>query len=164
MSKRKRVLKIALLLVALCAMGWWFLQRIYWPRVTQQSTVSAAEAGDLQLLQSLQQQGMSLDYHDPRKFMWTPLMAAVYSGQSNVVAYLLQRGVDIEARDAHGNTALMWAVYVSDTNVTIVQMLLSAGAKTNVTNHLGQTLFDAIAAKPQKDHLLELISQHPRGR
>lgn len=96
--------------------------------------------------------------------MWTPLMAAVYSGQSNVVAYLLKQGVDIEARDAHGNTALMWAVDVADTNVTIVQMLLSAGAKTNVTNDVGQRLFEAIAAKPEKDHLLKLISQQPRGK
>lgn len=161
MSKRKRVLVIALPLVALCVIGWWFFQWVYWPRVTQQSTVSAAEAGDLQLLQSLQQKGMSLDYHDPRKFMWTPLMAAVYSGQSNVVAYLLNQSVDIEARDAHGKTALMWAVDVADTNFSIVQMLLTAGAKTNATNDFGQTVFDAVGTKPEKERLLKVLSHEP---
>ncbi|MCX8092208.1 MAG: ankyrin repeat domain-containing protein [Verrucomicrobiae bacterium] len=160
MSKRKRVLVIALPFVALSLIGWWFFQWVYWPRVTQPSTVSAAEAGDLQLLQSLQQQGMSLDYQDPRKFKWTPLMAAVYSGQSNVVVYLLKQGVDIEARDAHGNTALMWAVDVADTNFSIVQLLLTAGAKTNVTNDFGRTVFDAAGANPEKERLLRILSQY----
>lgn len=164
MSKRKRVLVIALPLVALCLIGWWFFQWVYWPRVTHPSTVSAAEAGDLQLLQSLQQQGISLNYHDPRKFMWTPLMAAVYSGQSNVVAYLLKQSVDIEARDAHGKTALMWAVDVADTNFSIIQLLITAGAKTNVTNDLGQSVFDAVGAKPEKERLLRIISQEPREK
>jgi len=162
MSKGKLVLVTAPLLVALCAIGWWFFQWVYWPQVTQPSTVSAAEAGDLELLRSLQQQGMSLDYRDPRKFMWTPLMAAVYSGQSNVVAYLLKQGVDTEARDAHGNTALMLAVDVADTNLSIVQMLVNAGAKTNVTNDFGQTVFDAVAAKPEKERLLRILSQKSR--
>lgn len=164
MSKRKRVLAIALPLVALCVIGWWLFQRIYWPRVTQPSTVSAAEGGDLQLLQSLQQQGMSLNYQDPRKFMWTPLMAAVYSGQSNVVAYLLKQSIDIEARDAHGKTALMWAVDVADTNFSIVQMLFTAGARTNVTNDFGQSVFDAVGTKPEKERLLQILSQEPREK
>jgi len=162
MSTRKRVLVIVVPLVALCAIGWWFFQWVYWPQVTQPSTVSAAEAGDLELLQSLQQQGMSLDYRDPRKFMWTPLMAAVYSGQSNVVAYLLKQGVDTEARDAHGNTALMLAVDVADTDLSIIQMLVNAGAKVNATNDFGQTVFDAVAAKPEKERLLRILSQQPR--
>jgi len=89
-------------------------------------------------------------------------MAAVYSGQSNVVAYLLKQGVDTEARDAHGNTALMLAVDVADTNLSIVQMLVNAGAKTNATNDFGRTVFDAVAAKPEKERLLRILSQEPR--
>jgi len=164
MSKQKRVLLIALPLIALCIAGWWLFQRAYWPRVTQPSTVSAAEAGDLQLLQSLQQQGISLNYHDPRKFMWTPLMAAVYSGQSNVIAYLLKQDVDIEARDAHGKTALMWAVDVASTNFSIIQMLINAGAKTNATNDFGQTVFDAVGANPEKEHLLQILSHERQDK
>lgn len=165
MSKRNRILLVvALSLVAFSAIGWWLLQKMYRPQVTQPSTVSAAEAGDIQLLQLLQQQGMSLDYHDPRKFMWTPLMAAVYSGQSNVVAYLLKQSADIEARDAHGKTALMWAVDVADTNFSIIQLLLAAGAKTNATNDLGQTVFDAAGAKPEKERLLRILSEELREK
>lgn len=164
MTKRKRLLVVALPLIALGMIGWWFFRWVYWPRVTKPSTVSAAEAGDLYLLQSLQQQGMSLDYHDPRKFMWTPLIAAVYAGQSNVVAYLLKQNVDIEARDAHGRTALMWAVDVADTNFSIIRLLLAAGAKTNVTNDFGQTIFDAIEAKREKERLLRILSQEARDK
>lgn len=91
-------------------------------------------------------------------------MAAVYSGQSSIVAYLLKQNVDIEARDAHGKTALMWAVDVADTNFSIVELLLTAGAKTNVTNDLGQTVFDAVGAKPEKERLLRILSQEPREK
>lgn len=91
-------------------------------------------------------------------------MAAVYSGQSNVVAYLLKQGVNIEARDAHGRTVLMWAVDVADTNFSIVQMLLSAGAKINVTDDMGRTVWDAIASKPEKAQLLKIFSQEPREK
>ena len=134
--------------------------------VTGDATINrfSSQAGDLQLLQSLQQQGMSLDYHDPRKFMWTPLMAAVFARQSNVVTYLLEQGVDIEARDARGMTALMWAVDVAGTNVSIVQTLLSAGAKTNVTNNFGQTFSHAIKSKPEVAQLMKVHSQEPRGK
>jgi len=162
MSKPKRALLIALPLVALCVVGSWLFLRAWWARVTQPSTVSAALAGDLQLLQSLQQQGMSLNYHDPRMFMWTPLMAAVYCRQSNVVAYLVKQGVDLEARDAHGNTALMLAVDIADTDLSIVEMLINAGAKTNVTNDFGRTVFDAARTKPGKERLLQVLSQEAR--
>ena len=89
-------------------------------------------------------------------------MAAVYAGQSNVVAYLLKQGVDTEARDAHGNTALMLAVDVADTDLSIIQMLVNAGAKVNATNDFGRTVFDAVAASPEKERILRILSQQPR--
>lgn len=103
-----------------------------------------------------------MNYHDPRMFMWTPLMAAVYCRQSNVVAYLVKQGVDLEARDAHGNTALMLAVDIADTDLSIVEMLINAGAKTNVTNDFGRTVFDAARTKPGKERLLQVLSQEAR--
>jgi len=68
-------------------------------------------------------------------------MASVYSGQSNVIAYLLKHGVDLEALYAHGMSVLMLSVDVVDTNFTIVKMLINAGAKTNVEDDFGQAVF-----------------------
>jgi hypothetical protein len=68
-------------------------------------------------------------------------MASVYSGQSNVIAYLQKHGVDLEALYAHGMSVLMLSVDVVDTNFTIVKMLINAGAKTNVEDDFGQAVF-----------------------
>ncbi len=163
MSSRKRILVGALVVaVALCVVGWWIFQHVYMPAVTKPSTVSAAEAGDLHLLQTLQQEGMSLDYRDPRKFLWTPLIAAIHAGNSNIVTYLLNQGVDINAQDASGKTALMWAVLVAGDDLSIVQMLLEKGARTDVSDTNGSTVVDFAKAHPQRDRLLLLLLQgHP---
>ena len=161
MSTRKQFLGVSLVaLVSTSIVALWLFQKVYWPTITQPSTVSAAEAGDLQLLQALHKNVMSLDYHDKRKFMWTPLIAAAKANQSNVVAYLLQRGVAIDAKDASGKTALMWAVNVDSNESAIVQLLLEGGAKSNMADNTGSTVFDFAKARPQRDRLLRLLSQN----
>lgn len=135
-----------------CGMGLWLTGFL---RGNAPNTVTAALGGDLKLLQKLQRQGMSLNYHDPRKFFnWTPLMAAVYGSQSNMVAYLLQQGVDLEATNGDG-TALQLAVERADDDagLAIVQMLISAGAKTNSINA------SYVRLSPQKDRLEKILKQ-----
>ena len=102
---------------------------------------------------------MSLDYRDPRKFLWTPLIAATHAGNSNIVTYLLNQGVDINAQDASGKTALMWAVNVTGDDLSVVQMLLEKGARTDVSDNNGSTVVDFAKAHPQRDRLLHLLSQ-----
>ena len=48
----------------------------------------------------------------------TPLIVAFQSGSLEIVLFLLKRGADIEARDAHGFTALHWLVSFSDSEKT----------------------------------------------
>jgi len=151
---------LVIVVLGLCLCLW----VIYWKGGSEPSTVSAAEAGDIQLLKTLQQKGMSLDYHDPRKYMWTPLMAGVYAGNSNIVAYLLKQKVDIEARDTRGRTALIWAVNVAGKDLSIVEMLLENGAKTNVTDNSGLNVFGLAKANPQKDRLFDILSRAPRPK
>jgi ankyrin repeat protein len=106
---------------------------------------------------------MSLDYDDPRMFLWTALMAAIYGRHTNVVAYLLEKGVDLEARDAHGNTALMLAVDVADTSLTVIEMLVRAGARIDVTNEYGRTALDAVQASAERHRILGIVSRHQRS-
>jgi len=144
-----RLILLGVAILALCGLGAW---TVYW-RATRPSTVTAAEAGDLKQLQALQAKGISLNYHDERKFDWTPLIAATYWSNSNIVAYLLSQKVDLEAKDRHGDTALSVAVTVADKDFTVVKMLLDAGAKTNAE------VLSAAALNPQKDGLLETLSR-----
>jgi len=57
----------------------------------------------------------------------------------DVVHLLLQAGADVNARDEHGNTALIVAVMF---NADLVSALLEAGADVNAHNDEGKTAFD----------------------
>ncbi len=145
-----RLAVLAVAILALCSLAVW---KMHW-RATRPTIVTASEAGNLQQLQAFQAKGVSLNYHDPIKFGWTPLIAAVYANNSNIVAYLLSQGVDLEAKDRQGDTALSLAVTGPDSDLALVKMLVDAGAKTNAE------VLSAVAVNPQpkKDRLLEILS------
>ena len=60
----------------------------------------------------------------------TPLMLAAFNGHAPVLGYLLDQDVAVDARDANGRTALMYAS--SGPFLEAVQLLLDAGAEVNV--------------------------------
>lgn len=66
-----------------------------------------------------------------------PLTRAVSKGDTATVRALLAKGADVQARDAHGRTALMYAAENGDP--TIVQALLTNGADVNARDWQGWT-------------------------
>ena len=79
-------------------------------------SVRAAINGSATLLEELKRGGADLNAQDASRYNWTPLIAAIYHGRTNVVSYLLQQNVDVSRRDRNGKTALMWAITCDDTN------------------------------------------------
>ncbi len=85
------------------------------------------------------------DYYDNGK---TALMQASYGGKLEVVKVLIAAGVDVNARDNDGTTALMYAS-ISDIQevgwelmkefIVIVNRLIDAGAEVNAKNDYGTT-------------------------
>ena len=67
----------------------------------------------------------------------TPLMNAIYFGQTTIVYFLLDSGADINAKGVDGNTPLMWAVKSCQTK--IAQLLVDKGADINLQNNNGDT-------------------------
>jgi ankyrin repeat protein len=66
------------------------------------------------------------------------LIGAVKTGQRAVALDLIvKKSADINAAEADGSTALLWAANLNDTDLAI--RLLRAGAKANVQNRLGST-------------------------
>ena len=61
---------------------------------------------------------------------WTALHGATVEGNTDMVARLLTHGMDIEARDEHGRTALLLAVhdFPNHGNPAMVTLLLKHGA------------------------------------
>jgi len=127
------------------------------------SIMWAAMAGDLDSLKTLEAQGQSLNFQDPHARYWTPLIAAIYHGQTNVIDYLVTRGVNLDLYGIDGDTALMEAMIFDDTNT--VKLLLENGADVTVTNKWGFSAFTSAEASPHRTILLEWLNQHkPKGK
>jgi ankyrin repeat protein len=66
-----------------------------------------------------------------------PLVEAVKAGNRETVIALLKQHVDVNATEGDGATALHWAVHRDDLATT--DLLIRAGARTNVANDVGVT-------------------------
>jgi len=94
---------------------------------------------------------------------WTPLISAVLAGAPDLVAYLLAQGADIHARNAEGETALLFHTghlnsfsHTEDLQITCI--LLQAGACVNDTDARGHTpLSNAVSRLYDGDHSTDHI-------
>jgi len=81
--------------------------------------------GDIAALQEMLTQNPALlEETDPRGY--PPIVLAAYTGNFAVTEFLIQQGVNINAVDAAGNTALMGVCFKGFTRVA--QLLLENGA------------------------------------
>ena len=86
----------------------------------------------------------------------TPLVEAVKSHDGAGVEALLAAGIDVDAAQPDGATALHWAVHLDDT--PIVERLLLAGATVDATNEYGVTPLSVACSNgsaPLVERLLE---------
>jgi uncharacterized protein len=97
-------------------------------------------------LDDLLGKGRILPVCDPRENMY--LHRAVMEGaEPFVIEYLLKRGVDINAQNAQGETALLIAAWTG--RVELVEILLKKGADPNVKTHKG---LSALKAATENGH------------
>ncbi|MBD0369478.1 MAG: ankyrin repeat domain-containing protein [Pyrinomonadaceae bacterium] len=75
----------------------------------------------------------------------TPLMEAVYEGNTVEVKALIDEGVNVNEKDASGRTALMIAANRGHTYV--VQLLLESGADANARDNQGMTAIEAASSR-----------------
>ncbi len=123
----------------------------------------AAEKGQLDILKDM----LASDHKDriqtiinkPREdFKKTPLMAAVENGHLEVVKFLLSLpGIEVNARDIGGQTALILALNAKNNSVEILRELLKAnGVIINAKDNKEQTVL-MIAEKRKLDDAVELL-------
>jgi len=92
------------------------------------------------------------DHTDDNALTW-----AAYKGDSNMVALLLDRGADIDAKGFHGKTALCCAA--QEGRIEVVTLLLNRGADTRIRDKSGCAALD-LARKLNHDATATLIEQH----
>jgi len=76
---------------------------------------------------------------------YSPVHLSAAMGNEEMTTLLLESGFPIDARDANGNTALIWAA--SEGKNDVVLSLLEQGANPNFQNLQGQTALFLAAAK-----------------
>jgi len=104
----------------------------------------AARAGNLQQAQELLALGMPVNGHDA--LGGTPLHDAAWSGETEVAAYLIRMGADVNARHAEGSSSpLHYAVLTNHPEV--VELLLTHGADVQALYKTGQTPLHLAAAR-----------------
>ncbi|MFH1222501.1 MAG: ankyrin repeat domain-containing protein [Candidatus Micrarchaeota archaeon] len=99
--------------------------------------------GDFEAAKKALVDGASKDARDENRA--TTLMLAAKSGNRDLIELFLSQGVDPNAKDARGNTAIMYAILGSK-HVDIIGILIGARAEKNAQNNDGMTAL-ALAAK-----------------
>ena len=87
----------------------------------------------------------------------TPLMNAVYNGNTNIINMLLENGADINYTTDYGMTALMMAA--SFNQFEAAKVLLENNADTSITDEYGRTALDLAKSEDYKD-IVELLEKY----
>jgi ankyrin repeat protein len=83
------------------------------------------------------------------------LIRAVIGGRISMLKFLLEKGVDINVKDKHGQTALMHAAHMG-ARYNVVKYLLEQGADVSIKSKNGYTALDN-AIKAVNPYVIELI-------
>jgi ankyrin repeat protein len=96
---------------------------------------STIRANDLTKLQAMIGQGADVNQADSRGL--TPLMYAAAVGSADGMKILIDKGANVNAKNAFDSTALMWSV----TDFAKVKLLVEHGADVNAASKMGHTPF-----------------------
>jgi uncharacterized protein len=119
---------------------------------------SAASKGDLaKVKELLKQDPASIASTD--NMGRTPLHVAAEHAQKDVVAYLLENGADVNAKDRNGGFTPLDLALSSFHAKDIVPLLLDKGADVNTASKQGLTPLDEVAMRGQKE-LVEMLLKH----
>jgi ankyrin repeat protein len=121
--------------------------------------VVSAQSGDLDKVKILVQNGFSINQPMPSNFGFTPLIAAIYSGSTNVAYFLIDAGADVNLPSNDGTTPLMWAVQHGDSAVPLVQYLIRHGARIDIKDKDGITVLGYAESIPPKPALVKVLEE-----
>jgi ankyrin repeat protein len=92
----------------------------------------------------------------------TPLHTATFNLDETIVKLLLEKGANVNAKDANGVTPLHIIATLSGSPValSITQQLLDAGARTDALTQSGQTILNLLPENENKNEVQKLLLSH----
>ena len=97
----------------------------------------AADAGDVETVDSLLNQGLDINAQDDNG--WTALHFAAQMNHANVIELLLSKMADPNLVDIHGNNPLWTATMKARGDFRCVELLLMAGSNPSTKNKYGRS-------------------------
>ncbi len=110
----------------------------------------AVRHGYLDVAETLVKLGAPVDRTDARI---TPLVKAVLGDQVAMAAFLIAKGADVNHVDGNGMTPLLYAASIDFGTSAMIDMLLKAGARTDMKTKDGKTALD-LARQYKHTHLI----------
>ncbi|OZB98756.1 ankyrin repeat domain-containing protein [Paenibacillus sp. XY044] len=120
-----------------------------------QQFIQSAEAGNLEAVKKLLQEGTAINTQDERGR--TAVMAATYNHQTDVVRLLISSGADINIRDHQLNNVFLYAG--AEGMLDIVQLAIDADADTRLTNRYGGTALIPASERGHVEVVRELLTR-----
>ncbi len=117
----------------------------------QTPLIDAIRQQDLEAVDALMKSSAT-NFNESDKFRGTPLMCAAFYENYTIIDALKGKGVDANAQDFLGNTALIWAVESSVNNSECVKRLLTMkDIDASIKNNKGKTALDYAEANKNEE-------------
>ena len=118
----------------------------------------AVRHGYLDVADTLVKLGAPVDRTDARI---TPLVKAVLGDQVEMARFLISKGADVNHVDGNGMTPLLYASSIDFGSPAMIDMLLKAGARTDMKTKEGKTALD-LARQYKHTHLIPALESQAR--
>jgi ankyrin repeat protein len=119
-----------------------------------QQLIRAAEAGQVETVRQLLQDGAEINARDERGR--TPVMAATHANQVETVRALIQAGADIDLQDNLRDNVFLYAG--AEGLLEILRLAIAAGADPTLTNRFGGTALIPAADRGHVEIVQELLA------